>query len=151
MTNKERRAIITDIKEELSPLDFDLKIKSWDYNFQERAFNDTQDEKYKTKADELSVQIEDLKKQVIPLYEKLRKYQVKYIVTYEGLEFRKGFLNPVVNEEVFYLSTDLDLDTQNKNDLNNPDFMMLYQEIANYIMNCKYSQGTIKRILRITD
>ena len=151
MTNDERRAIVTEIKEKLSPLDFDLKIKSLDYSFHERAFIDKQDEKYKVKANELSEQLELLKKQVIPLYEELRKYQVKYLVTYEGLEFRNGFLNPVVNEEVFYLSTDLDLDTQNKYDLNNRDFMMIYQEITNYIINCKYSEGKIKRILRLVD
>ena len=151
MTNEERRAIITAIKEKLSPLDFDLQIKSLDYNFHSRAFIDTQNEKYKTRAEELLIEIEKLKTEVIPLHQELRTYQVKYLITYEGLEFKNGFLNPEINEEIFYLSTDLDLDTQNNTDLNSPDFAMIYQEIALYIINCKYSEGTIKRIVRLKE
>ena len=151
MTNQERRARITALKEQLAPLNQEKIIASLRYNFLANPYHRgelTAEEK--TQVDQLVRQLEELNQQISPLYSELRKIQIKYLVEYDGEVLQSGIPTTVFNKKVFYLATDAELDSyKDRPDLSNPDVQAVLSEIRDYIYFQEYSDFTIQHIKKL--
>jgi predicted RNase H-like nuclease (RuvC/YqgF family) len=147
MTNEHRRDRIKELIELLSPHHHEKIVTSLRYNFLKSQNRPSSNEEEILQLEE---KLRELNNTIQPLSGELRNLQIKYDVEYYGEVLENGILTTVPNKKVFYLSTDVDIDSSRAMpDYGDEDISNLITEIRDYIYYQEYSQFTIQHVKRL--
>jgi hypothetical protein len=149
MTNEQRRDRIKELNELLSPLNHEKIVTSLSYNFLTSQYRPSSNEQEQQEILQLQEKLRELNNKVQPLISELRNLQIKYVVEYDSEVLENGILTTVPNKKVFYLSTDVDIDSSRAMPgYGDEDISNLITEIRDYIYYQEYSQFTIQHVKR---
>lgn len=151
MTNQERQDKIQELLSKIEPLNRKRIYLSTTCFFAREKFNKTYSDTDRKEVERLQSEIATIVGQLEPLFQELRKVQAKYFVEYEG-EFINIYAGPSkeIYREVLFFSTDCNIDTfKNGWDLSNPDVSDLASEVAEFLLQHRFTDFTILNIKRL--
>jgi len=150
MNNSERREKIHELQEKLKPLKYDTTVASLRFNFLVNPYREPMTSQENQEASDLKIKIDELHASISPLFEQLRKLQIRYEVEYDGEVLSGGIAYTRPNTKVFFLSTDCNIDSyKNQPDYSNPEVLEVITEVREYIYLQEYSNFTIRHIRRL--
>jgi len=150
MTNNQRRTSISQLNDQLFPLKQEKMMKSLRYNFLTNPYRQHLTEEEGQEVAQLEQEISELNEQIDPLFEEMRAIQIRYVVEYDGEVISGGLLTSVPNKKIFYLSTDVAIDSYRQTpNLADLDVQALFHEISNYIYYQEYSRFTLQHVKRL--
>jgi hypothetical protein len=150
MTNDQRRKRIIELKEKLSPLQYEETIVSLRHNFLSNPHRQPLSPEQQQELIDVTRKLDELNEKIKPIFDEMRSIQVKYFVEYDGMVNENGILRTLRNQNEFYLSTDTNIDTYNQGpDFNDTEVWAVINEIKDFIFLYQFSKFTIQGIRRI--
>lgn len=152
MILQERQECFNTIFQDIEGMNRRRAFVSTKYILAHEQFDRTLSEADKKEIEKYKTELDNIDKQVTPLYQKLRAIQTRYLVEYEGELFDPLTGKPSMNryKEELYFLLNCEIDTFNNGwNLEHCNSQELLYEVADFLLQHRFSKFFIRNIKKL--